>query len=351
MIPVFSISAWKHRSYIAIKVLLVHLLSIVLVVYSTVDAQDVVEAPDPLVKLPFELINNRVQLSLSTPTHELNFVLDTGASRTVLFQSNTEDFAALPVKANTNVIFPALNESVEGSELAPFPIFIGGIRFTPSRPILIKQRPPIGDRLNFNFDGILGRDFFQSYAVEINPYSQVLKLYPAGTDLRRRFQSHIPLYMDKNMPHVRFRSKLPWEKDPSLKELLLDTGYAGALVIWGRRHFKKAIGHDSIKPYLRENVGVITVANIKVASLIFQRVPLFVAPYEPKQARRRDGLMGSNILSQFHHVIDFPNKRLLLASKRLHDHPIDGSFYPLNNENFVVKDYREKTATFKVVIE
>ncbi|MEX0299277.1 MAG: hypothetical protein AB3N28_09425 [Kordiimonas sp.] len=296
-------------------------------------------APEPLVELPIEIVDNRVQLTLPVEHYKLKFALDTGASRTVIFQSNKYSFDDLPSVSTAKVAFPALDEFVKGTKLAPIEIQLGTETFNPKHPILIQQRPPIGERLSFNFDAILGQDFFKQYVVEIDPKADAIRLYKPGTDLKRYYRKSLRLYMKDNAPHLRFRTQLPWEDRPSMKELLLDTGYPGAMVIWNRRQFIDAAGTSKIDDYLSENKGIVTLSTFRIGGLRFQDVPLFAAPKVPVQAQERDGLIGSNILIQFKHVIDFHARRLLLQSGRLHRHPIDGTFYTPNNENYVVKDY------------
>lgn len=301
--------------------------------------------PTPLVELPISVVDNRIQLTLQVEHYKLKFALDTGASRTVIFQSNKYSFADLPSMSEARVAFPALDEFVQGKNLAPINIELGNEIFVPERPILIQQRPPIGERLSFNFDGILGQDFFEKYVVEIDPKADLLRLHTPGVSLKPHYRTTIQLHMKGSAPHIRFRTRLPWEKHNSLKELLLDTGYPGAMVIWNRSQFINAAGTSKIDNYLNENKGIITLNSFRIGKLKFQDVPLFVAPKVPTQAQDRDGLLGSNVLIQFKHVIDFSSQQLLLQSGRLHRHPIDNTFYPPNNENYVVKDY---TPTFFV---
>lgn len=303
------------------------------------------EKPTPLVELPIKVVDNRVQITLPIEQYSLTFALDTGASRTVIFQSEKYAFTDLPSTGTARVAFPALDEFVPGIKLAPVNIMLGDQTFTPPHPILIQQRPPVGERLSFNFDAILGQDFFEQYVVEIDPKAFVLRLYATGTQLRPHYRTSIELYMKGSAPHIRFRTRLPWEKNNSLKELLLDSGYPGAMVIWNRSQFIDAAGTSKIEDYVKENKGIVTLATFRIGWLRFENVPLFVAPRVPKQAQERDGLIGSNILMQFQHVIDFSSRRLLLSSGRLFRHPVDGTFYPPNNETFVVKDY---TPTFFV---
>lgn len=295
--------------------------------------------PTPVTVLPIQIVDNRIQLSVLIEQYTLKFALDTGATRTVIFQSDRYSFADLPSVSEAKVAFPALDEVVTGINLAPLRIELGEHSFTPERPILIKQRPPIGERLSFNFDGILGQDFFKSFVVEIDPKSKTLSLYPVDTILKPYYPTIIPLYMKDNAPHIRFRTRLPWEKRHGLKELLLDTGYPGAMVIWNRRQFIDAAGTSRIDNYINENKGIVTLGSFRIGGLQFQNVPLFVAAEVPEQAHERDGLLGSNVLIQFKHVINFSTRRLLLTSGRLYNHPVDGTFYTPNNESYVVKDY------------
>ena len=313
--------------------------------FGTSQLQSTPPPPAPLIELPISIVDNRVQLTLQVEHYKLKFALDTGATRTVIFQSDKYDFKDLPSVSEAKVSFPALDEFVQGKNLAPIDIQLGTETFTPKHPILIQQRPPIGERLSFNFDGILGQDFFGQYVVEIDPKADLLRLYTPGVSLKPHYRTAIQLHMKDSAPHIRFRTRLPWEKHNSLKELLLDTGYPGAMVIWNRSQFIDAAGTSKIDNYLNENKGIVTLGSFRIGRLRFQDVPLFVASKVPTQAQERDGLLGSNVLIQFKHVIDFSSRQLLLQSGRLHRHPIDNTFYTPNNENYVVKDY---TPTFFV---
>lgn len=296
-----------------------------------------------LAELPIHIVDNRVQLDLVVEGYHLKFALDTGASRTVLFQSNNYSFEDLPTIGEAQVAFPALDEIISGITLAPLNIKLGRHAFHAARPLLIKQRPPIGDRLSFKFDGILGRDFFERYVIEVDPKKEILRLFRSGTNLNNRFKTILPLHMKGNTAHIRFRTKLPWENTPSMKDMMLDTGYPGAMVIWKGRHFRQAASASETEQLVRENIGIVTQANFRLSKLRFLHIPVFLAPKEPIQAQRRDGLIGSSILIQFHHVFDFGGGRLLLTG--IHEtsaqnfYQLESHIYPPNNEGFIVKNY------------
>ena len=65
--------------------------------------------PTPLVEIPIEIIANRVQLTVPIEHYTLTFALDTGATQTVIFQSDRYNFSDLPSVGEATVAFPALD--------------------------------------------------------------------------------------------------------------------------------------------------------------------------------------------------------------------------------------------------
>jgi len=305
----------------------------------------------PLAVLPIDYVDNRPVLTIPVAHYRLHLVLDTGATSSALFQSDEYDFADLPTKGSAKIIFPALDETVEGSKLAPIAFMLGEHKFSPSGLLLIHKRPPIGDRLNFKFDGVLGQDFFKRFVVEIEPANRIVRVYRPGTDLRSKYKTRLRLYLKKNSPHIIFKNKMPWEARSSIKELLLDTGFPGLMVIWSDSQFRLASSLSEFKALKAKNTGIFTRATFRVGQLKFISAPVFIAAKVPKQAQKRDGLIGSNVLSQFNHVIDFKGGKLLLASRILRFGYVDGGFYLPNNETYIVKSFTHDDTIGKFVIE
>lgn len=296
----------------------------------------------PLASIPIAIVNNRVLVKVSVGQHQISLTLDTGASNSALFQSRDNDFSDLLVLGDANIIFPALDEIVHGVNLVPIPIKFGAYTYRPTRLLRVDHRPPVGDRLNFKFDGVLGQDFFNEFVVEIDREAMTLNLYQAGIDLSDYFRTELQLIMKDTAPHIKLQNKMPWENHIRTKELMLDTGYPGAMVLWGDKHFLLAARGNNINTLRSENRGIFTLANFKVGMLRFFRTPIFVAPQEPIQAHQRDGIIGSNILIWFRHAIDFPRERLLLDIGSIHFNRMDNGYYLPNNENYLVKRFDPK---------
>ncbi|MEX0299279.1 MAG: hypothetical protein AB3N28_09435 [Kordiimonas sp.] len=316
---------------------------------STVNAAKQIDH-DPLAVIPIEIINNRILVSLPVGPYDVRLTLDTGASNTALFQSRHEDFGDLSQRGNADIIFPALDEIVEGVTVEPVPIKLGNHNYIPSRLLTVGRRPPIGDRLNFKFDGVLGQDFFNQFVVEIDREVLELRLYPAGTDLSDYFRTKLKLEMKGSAPYIKLHNKMPWEDYPRVKSLMLDTGYPGAMVLWGKKHFVLAAKGDDIDALRADNKGIFTTANFRVGTLRFYQTPIFVSPNQPMQAQERDGIIGSNVIVWFHHVIDFPGKQLLLNTGRVHFNRMDGIYYLPNHEGFIVKRFTPKPVAGSIYV-
>jgi len=309
-------------------------------------------SPEPLAEIPIEIVNNRTVVHVPVADYFLHMVLDTGASKTALFQSDDFTFDDLEKNGRAKILFPALDETITGSRLMPIDIMFGEHTYRPQSILLIHKRPPVGDRLNFKFDGVLGQDFFAAYVVEMDSRNRLLRLYARGTDLSGANNfTKIKLHLKGGSPHIKFTNKFPWERARSEKELLLDTGYPGLIVLWNDRQFRLAAGRSNVEDYRTENKGIFARATFKISRLRFLGAPIFLGANIPKQVQERDGLIGAHVLNQFHFVIDFGSKQLLLDRSHVRFDRIDGSFYVPNNETFVYKKFAEFEASSKLKIE
>ena len=311
------------------------------------------EAPKevPLAEIPITTVNNRNVIYVRVAHYDLHLVLDTGATKTSLFQSEELAFADLERIGSSEIIFPALDEKVTGSRLEPLPIRLGDYEYQLESPLLVHKRPPVGDRLNFAFDGVLGQDFFHDFVVEIDPEARKLRLYKPGSKIGARTGTKIKLHIRGNAPYIDYFSQMPWERRPQRKSMLLDTGYQGLLAFWSDEHFVSAAGKNRAIELRAQNKGIFTRATFRLGRVKFMSAPVFIAPRTPMQAQERDGIVGNNVMNSHHHVIDFPGEALYLKGRTFMFKQIDGGFYVLNNESYIVKRFQENPTGSKMIIE
>jgi hypothetical protein len=304
-----------------------------------------------LTEVPISTNNNRNVVMVEVAGEALHFVLDTGATRTALFQSEDLEFDHLPKVGSSQIIFPALDEKVTGSVLAPFDIDFGDYSYRPERPLLIHKRPPVGDRLNFAFDGVLGQDFFAAHVVEISPDTQKMKLHSNGKEFPSTFAAKIDLVLKDGAPYIEYSAKMPWEHTSRKKSMMLDTGYPGLMVFWSDKHFLRAAGKKRAEALRASNTGIFTRATFKVGTVRYIHGPIFLAPNVPMQAQERDGIIGSNILNSHHHAFDLTGGKLYLGRRKMRYSRIDGAFYVPNNEEYIFKRFVKPVMGIKHIIE
>ncbi len=306
----------------------------------------------PLAELSIEIVDNRTHIVFDTPDGNLVFLLDTGATTSIFFENSFVPETAFTGN-EAQVSFPAIGHSVTGSRLGDVPLGEGEASFISKNGLLIVDEPQIKEALEADFNGIIGQELFRRYLVEIDPQQGKLRLYPPGTDLEEDFEIEHRLRMQGHTPYIMFKSRLPWERRATAKNMMLDSGYPGGLVFWSKKHFMKVTSLRERKQLEPKQMGVLTAANVSFGNLYFENLPIFISSSVPNQSEDRDGLIGASILAQYRHVIDFEGQRLLLSpvvdEKGDPVQMIDGAVYTPNNEDFIVKFFGPKIPVYPVL--
>lgn len=302
-------------------------------------------ASDPIIQFEFTPENNRIGVDVEFGGQTLHMLLDTGASTTVFFEKVRPLLQPFDSGETRKVLFPAVNSTIEARPLEEIKLELHGHKLPLSRAVLLTDKNNLKTQLMLSYDGILGQEFFQRYAVEVNPDTHVLRLYSAGTDLSQLYRVQRDLYMQGSAPHIRFRTRLPWEKSPSMKEMLLDTGYPGAMILWTAEHYRGAKAQARASGQERADGHIATRANFRFGRLNFNNTPVFILSKEPSYIGQRDGVIGGNILNHFRYAIDLQSQKLWIMAKNSTQNfmqVIDSNIYPPNDEDFVVQDATKK---------
>jgi len=308
-----------------------------------------------LAHLPIEIINNRVHVTMHVSDTPVTMLLDTGATTTILFKNPGLSDEDLKAGKSVDINFPAFRTSAKGYRLASVDFMAGDFSFHSSNTLYIDNRDEISSDLSFKIDGILGRDFFGAYIVEVIPSEQSLALISPGTEIGERFKYRHRLFMDGETPYLLHRSRLPWEPHPSAKKLLLDTGYPGGIVLWDTAHFNRATDPGEREEMLAANEGVIYYGIIKFGRLLFKNIPIFIGPNAPSRTDDREGIIGAGMFLPFRYAIDL-NRETLWLNPRVRSfndgYQISNEIiYTPGNEGFRVKEFPPRVSpTPKVVL-
>jgi len=310
--------------------------------------------PRPIAEIPISIVNNRVQFDAVAGEVSLTVLLDTGATSSIYFHSDKMLKINPKIAGEASIAFPAINRSVIGSRIEAISLSFSGFEFISRAGLLIGSDAAVATLLEAEYDVIIGQEFFRAFTVEVDPIARTLRLYPPGTDMRRHYKTSHRLYMEGHTPHIRFFSQMPWERRPTSKAMLLDTGYPGSLVLWNKRHYRQAQAGGQTVSAHENSAGIVSHIKLKFADLEFENIPVFIAGSVPKQSLKRDGLIGASLLAQYRHVIDFASARLYMSpifgSNGVPLQIIDGLIYTPNNEEFDLKTYYPKVSMYPTLV-
>lgn len=319
-------------------------------------ATNLVQAQAPLATTPIVSDHNRTIIPLKIDGVPLNFLLDTGASTSLIFKNDrTDKLTNLIHKNGVLVKFPAFRKTSKAVRVAELPFEMeDGFSFI-LHDILFLNDPQFIDQISGAFDGIVGREIFKQFTIEIDPLAKQLSLHDPEVNLSKHYPMYHNLATIDKSPQVILASQFPWERIPTRKRLLLDTGYPGGMVIWSRKHFKNVTTKNEREQLSGENSGIFLRMDLQFNRLLFQRIPIFFGNTAPPTKTRTDGLLGAGLFIQYNHVFDFKRKKLFLRPLRTEDGktpPIAlAGIYTPNNETFITKDYRPKIpSTLRIII-
>ncbi len=294
--------------------------------------------------IPFELIDDHIYLRVPVNgSPPLSFILDTGASRTILGLPNAKSFGMelQPIgkveggigaePPDAYLVTDAVSFSMPGVEFSDGSVVALSLDNTrecldPTADVGKDQKVPAGQRgkegMGRAVDGILGKTFFSSFVVEIDYAARLINLYdPSSYKYTGRGKS-LPLEMDPQHIFARAEIKAP-RRPPVTARLVVDTG-AGALSL--TRQFAEA--HKLLPP--AEKLTTSTECGINgsakeetlVGTLEALQLGGFKLPnpltafYQKTAARDYDGLLGGSALRNFKVIFDYSRGRMILEPPR-----------------------------------
>nr|WP_281501699.1 retropepsin-like aspartic protease [Kordiimonas laminariae] len=289
--------------------------------------------------------HNRTLVPLTIDDVKLVFLLDTGASTSLIFKNEqTDKLTNINHKTDVLVKFPAFRTTSTATRISELSFTTDDNFSFILHDILFLEDPALLGQASESFDGIIGREFFRKFVIEVDPLSKQLTLHDTNVNLAKDYPLAHRLTSPEKSPHIILASKFPWEKFPTRKRLLLDTGYPGGMVIWSKKHFRNVTTKTERDKLGDDNSGVFIRLDIQFNRLLFRQIPIFFSNSPSPTQSKTDGLLGAGLLIQYKHVYDFNRKKLLLkpliAENGKPPAMSLAGIYTPNNENFITKNYR-----------
>jgi hypothetical protein len=269
-------------------------------------------------KIDFKLINNLMVIPVQVNGVSLSFLLDTGAGKTIVFNlkeanmfkyRSTEDVQLRGMSGRSTI-----KAFKSGSNWMKIGKAIHG-----NMEVFLVEDPELNffPQLGIPIHGIIGKDFFDDFVVEINYFRKNIRFYKHEYYPEKRWSKYnvSALKILSGKPHFGVSVK---NYDAHIElNLLLDTGMSDALWLVQDESMKKPVKkfHDFLGRSITGNVfgDRAKLATLDINSFIFNDVvsafPDSTTTRIPNiKTAKRNGVLGGEILKRFNCAIDYKHR-------------------------------------------
>ena len=319
------------------------------------------------VKIPVEIQHNVVLLPIRiNGSFEMNFILDTGAKRTILTEPFLQEFLALDSLRNIKV--RGLGGGAEIDAKVATDVQIGlpnGVKGVGLQMLILpKGLISYSGMFGKPVYGILGYQIFGQFAVEINYREKYIRLYDPFKFKPRKNFTELPIEIIRSKPYVR-ATLTDYRGKKFERRWLLDTGASNAITLFNG---ELPVPSSSIDAFLGRGLngdvyGKLARANgLQLGEFQFNSVitgypdsaSLIMLPENIPWY----GNLGSEILSRFTVVFNYKDRKMYLKKNKDYKAPFDYNVSGLeivshgdNFDNFVINYVRPNSPAAKAGIK
>lgn len=281
-------------------------------------------------KIKFQLINNLIVIPLNINGKNLSFILDTGVSKTILFNLSSRD--SLKLKDVEDAKLLGLGEGKPVSSLLS-----RGNTFrikdiiSKDEPIyvLVKDRFDLSSKMGITINGIIGYRLLKDMLVKIDYNHKTITFYnPLNSNVTYCKKCQVlPLELINNKPYINLKAQLDTvgNKMTDIK-VLIDSG--GSDAAWLFEHTKENIVTPKLffRDILGEGLsGTIYGNRSRIPKLKLGRFEImnptvsFLDSASTAIARKikdRNGSLGGNILKRFRIWLDYKNRTVVFKKAK-----------------------------------
>lgn len=312
--------------------------------------------------IKFKLINNLIFIPMTVNGVELNFLLDSGISETLLFSLENKE---IDFKNVEKITFKGLGESVSVEALKSInnEVRIGKDFVDKSHTVFIvlDEDFNISQDIGIPVNGIIGYYFFKNHPVEINYIKKTITVYKDSSKFPKRIRkySEFPMTVEQNKPYMLADVEMKHEKQSS--KLLLDLGNTDAVWLFPVLIKDFVYNRPNIDDFLgRGFSGDIFGKRSRINSLFIGKFqlnkPIAAMPDEYSIqhlniVKDRKGSIGSEILRRFSVVFDYPENKIYFRSNKYLDDPflIDGSGLEIKQDGLLWEKEQVRVETAKTI--
>ncbi|GGG54993.1 hypothetical protein GCM10007332_15790 [Epilithonimonas arachidiradicis] len=310
--------------------------------------------------IKFKLINNLIFVPMNVNGVELNFMLDSGISETLLFSLENKE---VDFKNIEKITFRGLGEtvSVEALKSIKNNIRIGEHFVDRSHTVFIvlDEDFNISQDIGIPVNGIIGYYFFKNHPIEINYKNKTITVYKDNSKFPKRIKKYadFPMSVELNKPYMYADVEMKHEKQSS--KLLLDLGNTDSVwlfpilikdFVYNRPNIDDFLGRGFSGDIFgkRSRINSLSIGNFQLNKPI-AAMPDEFSIQHLNLVKDRKGSIGSEILRRFYVVFDYPGNKIYFKPNQHLNDPflIDGSGLEIKQDGLIWEQEQVKVETAK----
>ena len=282
-------------------------------------------------KITFEFINNLIILPVELNGKELNLIVDTGSSKTIIFGIKNSD--SIQLNNSKKILLRGLGsgDPIEGIISKNNHIILQNIVGTNQTIyVVLDDKFDLSSKMGKTIHGIIGFELFKNFIMDIN-YTTKRIIFYKPKNLKppnpKRYQKFDLTFHNKK-PYITANVSITDNTKKQVK-LLLDTGSSDALWLFE----DKEKGILTPPKYFVDNLGeglsgTITGKRSKINSFELKSFKFnkpttafldSTATAYARSFKGRSGSIGSRIFKRFRVILDYPHQKIYLKKAKNFD--------------------------------
>lgn len=278
-------------------------------------------------RLEFDLIHNLIILPVFiNESDTLRFVLDSGIQNTMITDLSPGDSVQLSFGREINISGLGEGEAIRAIHSWGNTIRIGSmVGNNQDILVLLENKMFLSASLGIEIHGLIGYDLMKDFVVKINYEREYIEFHKPGTYQVKSRWKEIPIEFTRSKPYVMARIKMEESKETALK-MLIDMGASYAASLYTFAHKEISFPDKTIDAFLGKGLNGDINGKVGRAEYIvlgghrFDN-PIISFPDSGSASRVTDlpghhGSIGSDVLTRFHVVFDYPSAKVYLRPNR-----------------------------------
>jgi hypothetical protein len=307
-------------------------------------------------RIDFQLINNLMIIPMEVNGASLNFILDSGVSKPILF--NLSDLDSIELREVSKITIRGLGngEPVEALQSLGNTFKINTLRnLSQELYVVLDKEMNFSSSIGIPVHGIIGYDLFRDYIVEINYSKKFLRFHNPVTYSRkiRKDEVTLPLTITENKAYLNGSVVIDDPNEIPVK-LLMDTGSSDALWLFPDQEKGLSVPFKHYEDYLGKGLsGTIygkrtKISQVRLGDFVLQDAKAAFPYMESFRLATnlgdRNGSAGGELLKRFNMIVNYPGQQITLSKNTLFKKPFQFNLAGIELEHAGIRYIAERIA-------